>query len=117
MPLEATQLFPSILCRIVPPAVIRGIQLAVGLQLAEKGLALVWFNGATRRPIIGVDSLWVGLAAAAFTLVALFAGVRLASGCTAAPQGLDQLLLGFTHFSVHQGLLHLLSVLQSLKTN
>lgn len=54
---------------------VRGIQLAVGLQLAEKGLALVWFRGADRRPWTGSDSIWPGLLAAAFILLSLFSGV------------------------------------------
>ena len=64
------------MCRLIPPAVVRGIQLAVGLQLAEKGLTLVWFEGTERRPLLGMHSIWPGLAAAAFILVVLFSGVR-----------------------------------------
>lgn len=36
--------------RMVPTAVVRGVQLAVGLQLSEKGLQAVWFTDSQARP-------------------------------------------------------------------
>ena len=53
----------------------RGIQLAVGLNLAEKGLSLVWYKGTDRRPLLGADSFWPGLVATAFVIVALLSRV------------------------------------------
>ena len=62
-------------CRLVPAAVIRGIQLAVGLALAEKGITLTVYQGAHLRPLVGADSLWPGLVAAGFIFIVLFGTV------------------------------------------
>ena len=34
------------MCRIVPSAVVRGLQLSLGLSLATTGVKNVWFKGA-----------------------------------------------------------------------
>ncbi|KAK9795547.1 hypothetical protein WJX73_003922 [Symbiochloris irregularis] len=58
---------------IVPGSVVRGIQLAVGLNLAVKGVTLALLKGTQWRPLTGSDSIWPGVAAFVFILLALFA--------------------------------------------
>ena len=66
-------------CRIVPGSVVRGIQLAVGLSLAQKGITLVAYpdNSHTHfRGAVGLQSMWPGLVAAAAILVTTYLPVR-----------------------------------------
>ena len=60
--------------RLVPGSVIRGIQLSVGLNLAQKGVSLVAMQDATR--FRGLGGLIPGIAAAAFVLVTSYWPVR-----------------------------------------
>lgn len=51
------------------------MQLGVGLNLAQKGVSLVWFRDAKAgaiRHLSGSESLFIGLAAAAFILLTVF---------------------------------------------
>ena len=55
----------------------RGIQLSVGLSLAQKGVGLVAFRDAGHfREATGFDSIWPGLVAAGFILVTTYLPVR-----------------------------------------
>lgn len=59
-------------CRLIPLAVVRGLQLGVGLNLAQKGVSLVWFKDAkvgVIRDLSGSDSLFLGLFGAIFILL------------------------------------------------
>ena len=63
---------------------VRGIQLSVGLSLAQKGVALVAFRDASHqrfREAAGTDSIWPGLAAAGFILVTAYLPARPPSAC------------------------------------
>ncbi|KAK9840623.1 hypothetical protein WJX81_004876 [Elliptochloris bilobata] len=80
----------NIFNRLVPTAVVRGVQLSVGLQLTEKGLRAVWFTASQERDLQAAaprallsaeedeqDSahlVYLGLAAAAFLLLTLYPG-------------------------------------------
>mmetsp|Transcript_37344 Transcript_37344/g.105360 ORF Transcript_37344/g.105360 Transcript_37344/m.105360 type:complete len:561 (-) Transcript_37344:95-1777(-) len=58
--------------RLVPPYVIRGMQLGLGLKLAQKGLRSVLYaqgSASEFRPALGVDGWLVGCSAVAFILV------------------------------------------------
>lgn len=58
--------------RLIPLAVVRGLQLGVGLNLAQKGVSLVWFKDAKAgsvRDLSGSDSLFLGLFGAIFILL------------------------------------------------
>ena len=51
---------------------VRGLQLGVGLNLAQKGISLVWFKDAKLgviRDLSGTDSLFLGLFGAIFILL------------------------------------------------
>lgn len=64
-----------LLCSLIPTAVVRGLQLGVGLTLAQKGIALVWFKDAKTgeiRDLWSAESLLLGLIAAAFILITVF---------------------------------------------
>ena len=66
-----------LLCRLVPGSVIRGVQLSVGLNLAQKGVALVAFHDAQHyRGITGWEGLVPGVVAACFILVTVYWPVR-----------------------------------------
>ena len=59
-------------CSLIPLAVVRGLQLGVGLNLAQKGVSLVWFKDAKVgiiRDLSGSDSLFLGLFGAIFILL------------------------------------------------
>ncbi|KAK9918174.1 hypothetical protein WJX75_001970 [Coccomyxa subellipsoidea] len=66
--------------RLIPDAVVRGLQLAVGLALAQRGVHNVWFKVAEEKDLRLVPdesdekdiSVYLGLAAAAFLLVMLY---------------------------------------------
>ena len=63
-------LTPCMLIRLVPGSVIRGIQLSVGLNLAQKGVSLLAMQDAVHyRGLSGWSGLIPGIAAAAFILV------------------------------------------------
>ncbi len=60
------------MCSLIPLAVVRGLQLGVGLNLAQKGVSLVWFKDAkvgVVRDLSGSDSLFLGLSGAIFILL------------------------------------------------
>jgi len=62
-------------CSVIPTAVVRGLQLGVGLNLATKGVSLVWFKDAEAgliRELSGSESLFLGLFGAAFILATVF---------------------------------------------
>jgi hypothetical protein len=62
-------------CSVIPTAVVRGLQLGVGLNLATKGVSLVWFKDAKAgviRDFRGSESLFLGLFGAAFILATVF---------------------------------------------
>lgn len=67
---------PKLACRLVPGSVIRGIQLSVGLTLAQKGVALVAFQGSHYRGWLGWNGIVPGLAAAIFILITAYWPVR-----------------------------------------
>ena len=51
---------------------VRGLQLGVGLNLAQKGVSLVWFKDAkvgVMRDLSGSDSLFLGIFGAIFILL------------------------------------------------
>ncbi|CAL8471686.1 g11228 [Coccomyxa elongata] len=66
--------------RMVPDAIVRGLQLSVGLGLAQRGIHNVWFKVAEEKDLRLVPdesdekdiSVYLGLAAAAFLLVMLY---------------------------------------------
>ena len=61
----------------MPGSVIRGIQLSVGLTLAQKGVALVAFQSGTHyRGLAGWGGIIPGVAAAIFILVTTYWPVR-----------------------------------------
>ena len=63
---------------------VRGIQLSVGLSLAQKGVMLVAFRDTRHqhfREAAGTDSIWPGLIAAGFILVTTYLPVRPPSAC------------------------------------
>lgn len=72
--------------RLIPAAVIRGMQLGVGLQLAQKGFGYIWYetdgNGKVTtdmNSIFGVNGIFVGLFFVAFILLSVYNVVPQAS--------------------------------------
>lgn len=64
----------SLAVRVIPAAVIRGMQLGLGLNLAVKGFQQVWYDGGPpdERPWWEVDGRFLGLAAILFTFLTVF---------------------------------------------
>jgi hypothetical protein len=59
---------------LVPRPVVRGVQMGTGLGLASKGFLMAFYDDHEPqhlRPLLGVDSLMVAIAAAAFLLLSL----------------------------------------------
>ncbi len=66
--------------RLIPAAVIRGMQLGVGLQLAQKGFNYIWYEtDGSMNSIFGVNGIFVGLFFVAFILLSVYNIVHLAS--------------------------------------
>jgi hypothetical protein len=61
--------------RLMPGAIVRGMQLGLGLQLASKGALQVWFADGKAAPVRGwwgAEGLFLGLFAVAFTLLTVY---------------------------------------------
>ena len=98
---------------------VRGLQLGVGLNLAQKGVSLVWFKDAkvgTVRDLSGSDSLFLGLFGAIFILLTVlpYEKLELPAGSTVKqpaeelevpPQGPDE-VEGQTPVTVRQHSYH-----------
>jgi hypothetical protein len=66
--------------RLIPAAVIRGMQLGVGLQLAQKGFSYIWYDtDGSMNAIFGVNGIFVGLFFVAFILLSVYNTVPRAS--------------------------------------
>lgn len=65
--------------RLIPAAVIRGMQLGVGLQLAQKGFGYIWYETdgkgkvtTSMNSIFGVNGIFVGLFFVVFILLSVY---------------------------------------------
>ena len=65
--------------RLIPAAIIRGMQLGVGLQLAQKGFGCIWYETdgdgkvtTDMNSIFGVNGIFVGLFFVAFILLSVY---------------------------------------------